>query len=161
MVTHRAEVLLYIVFCTKLLIRFPLEALNWSDWIDSEIPCVSIYVCKYFTIVFPLVNLVILINGKLENLSIATSKYFFPLCFSIGPVFSNWSSWTGCVGSRRGFDAIFDTLRLKHIWCNYGIPPRDSLSLCIWGHHILILPASLPVMGVLCEFVLVLPDNEV
>ena len=82
---------------------------HWSDWIDSGMPCVSIYVRKKLTVVFPLVDLVTFTDKKFKNRSISINKYnFFPLWFSIGPACSHWSYWPGCLSSGRGFDAFLE-----------------------------------------------------
>ena len=80
MVTHWAEYLFNVNFSAKWLARYgKLE--NWSERIDSGMPCVSMKVQKKLTEHFPLVDFVTFTDGSFENLSIATSKQ---ICFRYG-----------------------------------------------------------------------------
>ena len=93
-------------------IALPLKPENWSVFMQSAIPCVSIYVRRNFiedsSSWFCIFN-----DENFEYRSIATSKYiFFPLWSSSDRALSNCSSWPGCVSNGSGLVAF---LRMTYL----------------------------------------------
>ena len=74
MITTRTELLLDIKFSANFVSFLHLNPENWSDRIDSGMPCVSMHDLKNFNVHFPLVELVTFTEGNFENLYIATRR---------------------------------------------------------------------------------------